>query len=98
MGAAAVQNRTPLADLVLNRMKDLGLDHQTLGQRLGYDNPAKAVGRVYALCDGNARLSSKSRHIIKGLHIALEVPAAVVARVVAETDEIAASEALEGRC
>ena len=87
-------NRTPLADLILTRMQDLGLGHEAVGRRLGYENAAKAAGRVYAMLDGNVPLSTKSRHVIKRLPEALEVPSAVVVAAVARTDEIAASEAL----
>src|SRR5215211_7892711 len=52
--------QTPLADLINTRMRELGLTRQALGFRLGYHNPLKAGGRVYALCDGNLR-SRKSR-------------------------------------
>lgn len=86
-------HHTPLADLILTRMKDLGLDHATLGHRLGYANPVKAAGRIYAMLDGNVPLSSKSRAAIQRLPAALEVDEDTVARAVAETDEIAATEA-----
>lgn len=86
-------DRTPLADLILRRMKELGLDHASLGHRLGYKNPVKAAGRVHAMMDGNVPLSSKSRAAIGRLPDALEVDKDIVARAVAETDQIAASEA-----
>jgi hypothetical protein len=81
MGAEPMRSRTPLADLILTRMKDLGLDHTTFGQRLGYEKPVKGAGRISALCDGNIPLSSKSRHIIPRLPEVLDVPPALVARV-----------------
>ena len=57
---------TPLADLIHTRMRDLGLDRQALGFRLGYQNPLKASGRVDALCDGHIT-SQKSRAALDGL-------------------------------
>jgi hypothetical protein len=68
-------------------MAELRLDRQTLGLRLGYQNPLKAAGRVYALCEGNLR-SRKSRTALKRLPEALEIPPEVVERTVAATEQI----------
>jgi len=79
--------RTPLADLIHARMTDLGLDRQSLGFRLGYQNPLKAAGRVFALCEGHLK-SRKSRCALDRLPDALEVPPEVVRRAVAATEQI----------
>jgi len=68
-------------------MQELSLDPQALGFRLGYRNPLKAAGRVYALCDGHLK-SRKSRAALHRLAEALEVPPEVVRRAVAATEEI----------
>src|SRR5262245_56863615 len=79
--------RTPVADLIHTRMTELGLDRQALGLRLGYQNPLKAAGRVYALCEGHLR-SRKSRAALQRLPEALEVPPDIVRRAVAATEQI----------
>ena len=66
--------RTPLAALIETRMQQLALDRAALGLRLGYQNPAKAAGRVYALCDGHIT-STKSKTALRRLPTAIEVPA-----------------------
>jgi len=68
-------------------MTELGLDRQTLGFRLGYQNPLKAAGRVYALCDGHLK-SRKSRAALDRLPEALGVPPEIVRQAVAATEEI----------
>lgn len=88
-------DRTPLANLILRRMSELGLDHEALGRRLGYVTTAKAAGRVYAMLDGNVPLSSKSRHALQRLSEALEIDPSLVTTAVAQTDEKAASDALK---
>ena len=69
--------KTPLAVLIETRMHHLGIDRAALGLRLGYRNPAKAAGRVYALCDGHIT-STKSETALRRLPEAIEVPAQVV--------------------
>ncbi len=80
--------RTPLAELILTRMQELGLDRQDLGFRLGYQNPLKAAGRVYALCD--RKLSPKSKNALRRLPEAIEVPPEVVERAVMLTEQLLA--------
>ena len=58
--------RTPLADLIERRLQELGLDRLALGLRLGYQNPAKAVGRVLALSEGHLT-SQRSRSALSRL-------------------------------
>lgn len=65
--------RTPLQELIQSRLMELNLDYQALGFRLGYKNPAKAAGRILALCDGQI-FSLKSRSALARLHQALELP------------------------
>jgi hypothetical protein len=84
---APVIYRTPLADLIQARMQELGLNDEALGKRLGYSNPAKAAGRVHALCNG-LPLSAKSRFALWRLPEALELPAEVVTQAVADTEEL----------
>src|SRR4051812_15028793 len=69
--------KTPLAVLIEARIKQLDIDRAALGLRLGYRNPAKAAGRVYALCDGHIT-STKSTTALRRLPEAIEVPAEVV--------------------
>jgi hypothetical protein len=69
--------KTPLAILIETRMQQLGVDRAALGLRLGYRNPAKAAGRVYALCDVHLT-STKSRTALRRLPEAIEVPEHVV--------------------
>jgi hypothetical protein len=76
--------RTPLAALIETRMQQLALDRAALGLRLGYQNPAKAAGRVYALCDGHIT-STKSKTALHRLATAIEVPAEVVEAAVKAT-------------
>lgn len=76
--------RTPLAALIETRMQQLALDRAALGLRLGYQNPAKAAGRVYALCDGHIT-STKSKTALHGLPAAIDVPAEVVETAVNAT-------------
>ena len=76
--------RTPLAALIEARMQQLALNPAALGFRLGYQNPAKAAGRVYALCDGHIT-STKSKTALHRLPAAIEVPAEVVETAVKAT-------------
>jgi hypothetical protein len=73
-----------LADLIAARCHELGLDPRALGHRLGYSNPAKAVGRVQALCDGHVT-SGKSQKALERLPEALGVERTVVDAAVATT-------------
>jgi hypothetical protein len=79
-----MQSKLPLAELIQSRLRQLGLTPQALGLRLGYSNAAKAVGRVYALCEGYLD-NRKSRAALLRLPDALELPADEVAHVVALT-------------
>ena len=81
--------RTPLAALIETRMQQLALDRAALGLRLGYQNPAKAAGRVYALCDGHIT-STKSKTALHRLPTAIEVPAEVVETAVKATASLLA--------
>jgi hypothetical protein len=72
-----VKPKIPLAELILSRMQALGLSAETLGLRLGYQNPGKAAGRVQALCDGHLE-NERSQAALARLAAALEVPDAVV--------------------
>jgi hypothetical protein len=76
--------KTPLAILIETRMQQLGIDRAALGLRLGYRNPAKAAGRVHALCDGHIT-STKSKTALRRLPEAMEVPAEVVETAVNAT-------------
>jgi hypothetical protein len=76
-----VQAKLPLAELIQSRLRQLGLTPQELGFRLGYSNPAKAEGRVYAICEGYLD-SRKSRAALIRLANALELPADEVAHVI----------------
>jgi hypothetical protein len=76
--------KAPLAVLIETRIKHLGIDRAALGLRLGYRNPAKAAGRVYALCDGHIT-STKSKTALRRLPEAIEVPAEVVETAVNAT-------------
>jgi hypothetical protein len=73
--------KLPLAELIQSSLRQLDLTPQELGFRLGYSNPAKAVGRVYALCEGHLD-NRKSRAALVRLADALELPAGEVAYVV----------------
>jgi hypothetical protein len=75
---------TPLAVLIETRMKQLGIERAALGLRLGYRNPAKAAGRVYALCDGHIT-STKSKAALERLPEAIELSAEVVETAVNAT-------------
>jgi hypothetical protein len=77
-------NQTPLAILIETRIKHLGIDYAALGLRLGYRNPAKAAGRVYAFCDGHIT-STKSKAALQRLPKALAVPTEVVETAVTAT-------------
>src|SRR6202171_6279957 len=88
-GGNAMINRTPLAVLIETRMQQLALDRPALGLRLGYRNPAKAAGRVSALCDGQIT-SAKSKTALHRLPEAIEVPVEVVETAVNATLSILA--------
>ena len=51
--------QTPLGQLVQSRMTELGLTPEALGFRLNYRNPAKAAGRVLALCDDHLNIQKQ---------------------------------------
>ena len=76
-----MQRKLPLAELIQSRLRQLDLTPEELGFRLGYSNPAKAVGRVHALCDGYLD-NRKSRAALVRLADALELPADEVAHVI----------------
>ena len=67
------------------------VSREALGFRLGYQNPAKAAGRVYALCDGHIA-SRKSRSALGRLAGALEVPEHVVEEAVGATEAMIAEQ------
>jgi hypothetical protein len=79
----------PLALLIETRMKEVGIDCQALGRRLGYQNPLKAAGRVDALCCGHVT-SRKSRAALARLPAALELPVEVVEEALAATEALLA--------
>ena len=81
-----MQTKLPLAELIECRLRQLGLTPQALGFRLGYSNPAKAGGRVYALCEGHLD-NRKSRAAFVRLADALELPADQVRHVIKLTRE-----------
>ncbi len=76
-----MQIKLPLAELIQSRLRQLGLTPQALGLRLGYSNPAKAGGRIYALCDGYLD-NRRSRAALARLDAALELPADQVGQVI----------------
>src|SRR4051794_39589370 len=78
---------TPLANLIRIRIQELGLTEEALGRRLGYSNPAKATGRVYALCNDQP-FSAKSRFALWRLPEALELSADVVMQTIADTERL----------
>lgn len=79
-----IQTKLPLAELIQSRLQQLGLTTQALGFRLGYSNPAKATGRVYAICEGYLD-NRKSRAALVRLAHALELPADEVTHVIGLT-------------
>ena len=81
--------RSPLAALIETRMQQLALDRAALGSRLGYRNPAKAAGRVYALCDGHIT-TTKSRSALHRLPATIEVSAELVEIAVKDTASLLA--------
>lgn len=72
-GQTTLRAETPLAHLIRFRCRELDLTGEALGFRLGYQNPAKAAGRVRALCDGQLT-SPKSRLTLFRLAAALQMP------------------------
>ena len=82
-----MNTQSPLAQLIQTRMQQLRLDAQALGFRLGYQNAAKAAGRVYALCDGQL-VNRKSKAALARLPEALELPSEVVEQAVTATEEL----------
>jgi len=75
-------------------MQELGLSEEALGRRLGYSNPAKAAGRVYALCNG-LPFSAKSRFALWRLPEALKLPPNVVTQAIADTERLFAERQCE---
>jgi hypothetical protein len=84
---ALMTQQTPLADLIRNRMRELDLSDEALGRRLDYSNPAKAAGRIHALCNG-LPLSAKSRFALWRLPAALEVSPHIVVQAAADTERL----------
>src|SRR4051812_22820527 len=84
---APMTHQTPLAGLIQARMRELGLTAEALGRRLGYTNPAKAAGRVHALCNG-LPFSAKSRFALWRLPEALELPADIVVQTISSTERL----------
>ncbi|KQP00294.1 hypothetical protein ASF32_13735 [Methylobacterium sp. Leaf91] len=68
----------------------LDLSREDIGQRLGYRNPAKAAGRVYALCDHHP-FSKKSRHALQRLPAALGLSVTTVEQAVSATEKLFAA-------
>jgi hypothetical protein len=81
-----MHTKLPLSEFIQSRLRQLGLTPQELGFRLGYSNPAKAVGRVHALCGGYLN-NKKSKTALVRLADALELPAKDVADVIELTRE-----------
>ena len=79
--------QTPLGQLIHLRMKELRLSPEALGFRLNYRNPAKAAGRVLALCNGHLK-ESKSRAALDRLAAALAVREEDVQRAVDATQQL----------
>lgn len=79
--------RTPLANLIQAQMRKLGLSDEALGRSLGYTNPAKAAGRLHALCNG-LPLSAKSRCALWRLPAALNIAPDIVVQAVADTERM----------
>jgi hypothetical protein len=75
----------PIAELIRTRSQHLGLSAEGLGFRLGYQNPARAAGRVHALCQGYLA-SRKSKSALGRLAGALEVPEHGVQEAIAATE------------
>lgn len=86
-----MQTKLPLAELIESRLRQLGLTRETLGFRLGYSNSTKAVGRVYALCEGYLD-NRKSRAALARLPQALELPVDRVGHVIELTRETLAEQ------
>jgi hypothetical protein len=74
----------PIARLILGRLQALGIDALALGLRIGYQNPAKALGRIEALCLGHIT-SKKSRDALSRLPDALGLSVDAVERAVSDT-------------
>ena len=87
MRGIGVEFRSPLARLIHLRMRQLGIDSKVLGLRLGYQNAAKAAGRVYALCDGHLA-NRKSKAALARLPNALELSSDEVEQAVIATEQL----------
>ncbi len=79
-----MQSKYPIGKLIEERLREIGLNAQSLGLRLGYKNPAKAAGRVHALCWGHLD-NPRSRSALTRLPAALELSADVVEEAVLRT-------------
>src|SRR3954468_16190930 len=90
-GRALMSNDLPLASLIETRLKELNLDRHALGFRLGYKNPAKAAGRVNALCWGHLT-NRKSRAALSRLPDALGLSPELVQRAIRETEQVLAEQ------
>lgn len=91
-----MQVEFPLTRLIQTRSQQLRLTAEALGFRLGYQNPAKAEGRVYALCAGYIT-SRKSISALGRLAKALEVPEHVVEEALATTKAMIAEQDRQAR-
>lgn len=89
-----MKSKTPLSELIEKRIRFLGISREALGHRLGYRNPLKASGRIYALCDHHP-YSEKSRHALRRLPAALELSADIVEQAVTASERLFASWAQE---
>ena len=74
---------SPIAALIEQRCRELGLRRQDLVRRAGYVNLAKAYRRLDELLAGDL---TSSQGLIERLPAALDVPVEVVAEAVAETE------------
>jgi len=79
-----MRSKFALAELIETRLRELHLDPQALGHRLGYTNPAKAAGRVHALAFGHLD-NKKSRAALSRLPKALDCPTEQVEQAILET-------------
>jgi hypothetical protein len=74
----------PITELIEARFRELNLDAMSLGLRLAYKNPAKAAGRVHAICAGHLN-SRKSQAALARLPAALDLPAPIVQQAILDT-------------
>jgi hypothetical protein len=81
-GSMTVSTELPIATLVLDRSRMLGLSRSDVVRRAGFKNVAKGVRRLDDLCSGDTKATAS---LIRGLPAALNLPTEIIDIAVRQT-------------